>query len=253
MPRGTLLIGPFRNVTFTGAVGTGVRSIDPQFITENLKTPFASIFSWEGGASWQQHTDAWDANARAVVFGTRVDKDLIFSEQEGRNVIGGSTTRLGALAQARVRTSFFDVQSHATFVRSQFDDTGLLVPYVPDLVVRFDGAVFHDLPWKLFGAPVKASAGVGMTYVGRRALPFGQRSDVIFVTDVNGELNWRWVTVGLSATNVFDNRYRLSEFNFASDFQTTPPFPTLVPVRQFTAGAPRALMLTLAFNVGGAS
>lgn len=255
MPRGTLLIGPFKGVTITGSFGDGVRSIDPQFVTENKETPFASVRAWEGGVMYANKflDDRVDFSARGVVFGTRVDKDLIFSEQEGRNVIGGSTTRLGALAQARARTSFFDVQSHATFVRSQFDDTGLLVPYVPDLVVRFDGAVFHDLPWKLFGAPVKASAGVGMTYVGRRALPFGQRSDVIFVTDVNGELNWRWVTVGLSATNVFDNRYRLSEFNFASDFQTTPPFPTLVPVRQFTAGAPRALMLTLAFNVGGAS
>jgi len=153
--------------------------------------------------------------------------------------------------QARARGSFFDVQAHGTFVRSQFDDTGLLVPYVPDLVVRFDGAVFHDLPWKLAGSLVKASAGVGITYVGRRALPFGQRSDIIFVTDVNGELSWRWVTLGLSASNLFDTRYRLSEFNFASDFQKTPPFPTLTPARQFTAGAPRALMLTLTFNVGG--
>ena len=198
--------------------------------------------------------DDWlDVSARGVVFGTRVDKDLVFSEQEGRNVIGGSTSRLGALLQARARSSFFDVQGHATFVRSQFDDTSLLVPYVPDVVLRMDGAVFHDLPWKLFDSPVRASAGVGVTYVGRRALPFGQRSDVIFVTDVNGEVSWRFVTVGLSATNLFDNRYRLSEFNFASDFQTTPPFPTLVPVRHFTAGAPRALMLTIAFNVGGAT
>jgi TonB family protein len=255
MPRATLLVGPFKGVTVTGSFGDGVRSIDPQFVTENKETPFASVRAWEGGVMYSaKFFDDWlDVSARGVVFGTRVDKDLIFSEQEGRNVIGGSTSRLGALVQARARGGFFDVQTHATFVRSQFDDTGLLVPYVPDLVVRGDAAVFHDLPWRLAGAPVKASAGLGVTYVGRRALPFGQRSDVIFVTDVNGELAWRFVTVGLAATNLFDTRYRLSEFNFASDFQTTPPFPTLVPVRHFTAGAPRALMLTLAFNVGGAS
>lgn len=255
MPRVSLLVGPFKGVTVTGSFGDGVRSIDPQFVSENKETPFAAIRAWEGGVVFADKLfdERLDFSARGVVFGTRVDKDLVFSEQEGRNVIGGSTSRLGGLLQARARSSLFDVQAHATFVRSQFDDTGLLVPYVPDLVVRFDGAVFHDLPWKLLGAPVKASAGVGVTYVGRRALPFGQRSDVIFVTDANAELAWRWVTVGLSATNLFDNRYRLSEFNFASDFQTTPPFPTLVPVRHFTAGAPRALMLTLAFNVGGAS
>lgn len=255
MPRASLLIGPFKGLTLTGSFGDGVRGIDPQFVTENKETPFASIRAWEGGVMYaSKFFDDWlDVSARGVVFGTRVDKDLVFSEQEGRNVIGGSTSRLGALLQARARSSFFDVQGHATFVRSQFDDTGLLVPYVPDVVLRMDGAVFHDLPWKLFDSPVRASAGVGVTYVGRRALPFGQRSDVIFVTDVNGEVSWRFVTVGLSATNLFDNRYRLSEFNFASDFQTTPPFPTLVPVRHFTAGAPRALMLTIAFNVGGAT
>jgi hypothetical protein len=241
-------------VTVTGSFGDGVRSIDPQFVTQNKETPFASIRSWEGGVMYtSRFFDDWlDVSARTVVFGTRVDKDLVFNEQEGRNVIGGSTSRFGALVQGRARGGFFDVQAHATFVRSQFDDTGLLVPYVPDLVLRGDGAVFHDLPWQLFGSPVKVSAGVGVTYVGRRALPFGQRSDVIVVTDVNGELAWRFVTVGLSATNLFDTQYRLSEFNFASDFQTTPPYPTLVPVRHFTAGAPRALMLTLAFNVGGA-
>lgn len=253
MPRATLLVGPFEGVTVTGSFGDGVRSIDPQFISENRETPFASVRAWEGGVTFARRLldERLDFSARGVVFGTRVDKDLIFSEQEGRNLIGGSTSRLGALAQARARMGFFDLQAHGTFVRSQFDDTGLLVPYVPDVVLRFDGAVFHELPWHLFGAPVKASAGVGVTYVGRRPLPFGQRSDVIFTTDVNGELAWRFVTVGLSATNVFDARYRLSEFNFASDFRSTPPYPTLVPVRHFTAGAPRVLMLTVAFNLGG--
>lgn len=253
MPRATLLVGPFKGLTFTGSFGDGVRSIDPQFVSDGRETPFSSIRAWEGGAMYSARffEDALDVSARGVVFGTRVDKDLIFNEQEGRNIIGGSTSRFGALLQGRARTSFFDVQAHGTWVRSQFDDTGLLVPYVPDVVLRLDAAAFKALPWKLFDAPVRASAGLGMTYVGRRALPFGQRSDIIFVTDLNAELQWRWVTVGLAVTNLFDRRYRLSEFNFASDFQTTPPFPTLVPVRHFTAGAPRALMVTVALNLGG--
>ena len=32
-------------------------------------------------------------SARSTVFQTRVDKDLIFSETAGRNVLGGATTR----------------------------------------------------------------------------------------------------------------------------------------------------------------
>ncbi len=253
MPRATLLVGPFKGVTASASYGEGVRSIDPQFVTENKETPFAAIRAWEAGASYSGRLldDSLDVSGRVVAFGTRVDKDLVFSEQEGRNIIGGSTSRLGALVQGRVRGSFFDAQAHGTFVRSQFDDTGLLVPYVPDLVLRFDGAVFRELPWKLVGSPVKVSAGLGVTYVGRRALPYGQRSDVIFTTDANVEASWRWVTLSLGSTNLFDARYRLSEFNFASDFRTTPPYPTLVPVRHFTAGAPRTVFVSLSFTLGG--
>lgn len=252
MPRGTLLVGPFAGVTFSAAAGTGVRSIDPQFITENLKTPFASIFSWEGGANWQQRFEKVDANLRAVVFGTRVDKDLVFNAQEGRGTIGGSTSRLGGLIAGRVRGSFYDVAANVTYVQSKFDDTGLLVPYVPDLVGRLDASAFHAIP-KLepLGAPIKGRAGLGITYVGRRALPFGQRSDVIFVVDASAELSWRQLSLGVSATNLLGTQYRQVELNYASDFHTGGSLPTLVPALHFAAGAPRAVMVTLGIHLGG--
>ena len=52
------------------------------------------------------------------------------------------------------------------------------------------------------------------------------------------------------ATNVLDRQYRLSEFNYASDFRGQSQ-PTLVPARAFTAGAPRAVFLSAAINFGG--
>jgi hypothetical protein len=52
------------------------------------------------------------------------------------------------------------------------------------------------------------------------------------------------------ATNLLDNRYRLGEFNYASDFHSQPQ-PTLVSERHFTAGAPRGVFGTLAINFGG--
>jgi iron complex outermembrane receptor protein len=252
MPRATLLLGPFKNVTVTGSVGTGVRSVDPQFITQNLDTPFASILAWEGGASWADRFGGHDVSARGAVFGTRVDKDLVFNPQAGRATVGGSTTRVGTLLAARGRGSFYDVSGNFTWVHSQFDDTGLLVPYVPDVVLRADGALFHALPFfRPLGTPLMGRLGAGMTWVGRRALPYGQRSDVIFVTDLNVELGWRWASLGLAITNLFGSQYRLGEYNYASDFRTAGSTPTLVPARHFSAGAPRAVMLTLAFHLGG--
>ena len=255
MPRVNLLLGPWKSVTFSASYGRGVRSIDPQFVNQNRDTPFASIQAWEGGASYSNRLrdGTLDVSGRAVIFGTRVDKDLIFSETIGRNVLGGATTRIGGMLQGRMHGSFFDVAAHATYVTSRFDDTGLLVPYVPDLVTRADAVFFGTLPFALFDSPLKASAGLGATFVGRRALPLGQRSDVIFVTDVNAELSWRFVTLGIGATNLFNTQYRESEFNYTADFRTTAPYPSLVPGRLFTAGAPREVFFTVAFNVGGAS
>lgn len=251
MPRGTLLVGPFEGVTFSGAVGTGIRSIDPQFIAQNLATPFARIFSWEGGAAFARRFGAFDTSLRATVFGTRVDKDLVFNAQEGRGVIGGATTRLGALAAGRVRHSWFDVSGNVTWVRSTYDDTKLLVPYVPDFVARLDAAVFHDLPWLILESPLKARAGFGLTYVGRRALPYGQRSDVIFVMDASAELSWKVLSLGFSVTNLAGAKYKQVQLNYASDFHTTGALPSLVPAHMFAAGAPRAFMVTLGLHFGG--
>ena len=62
----------------------------------------------------------------------------------------------------------------------------------------------------------------------------------------------RALSLSLSATNLLDRRYRLGEFNYASDFRQDPQAaPTLVPVRHFAAGAPRALLFTLTTNFGG--
>ena len=58
--------------------------------------------------------------------------------------------------------------------------------------------------------------------------------------------------IGLSATNLLGTQYRLGEYNFTSDWQNQGDTrPSLVPVRHFTAGAPRALFATLTLTLGG--
>ncbi len=252
LPRASVLVGPIADVTFSASYGQGVRSIDPSYISQDRRTPFASIAAYEGGAAYARSSETMSLVARAVFFRTEVDHDLIFSETAGRNTIGGGTARTGALAAARVAGRFFDESANVTWVRSTFDDTGLLVPYVPDLVVRSDSAVFGELPLSIDGTPLHGAAGAGVTYVGRRALPYGQRSDYILTLDLSARLRWRAVELGAEVSNLLDRRYRLGEFNYASDFQSQPQ-PTLVPVHHFSAGAPRAVMLTLAITAGGPS
>jgi outer membrane receptor protein involved in Fe transport len=135
-------------------------------------------------------------------------------------------------------------------VKATFDDTGLLIPYVPDLVVRSDTSCWRELPWSLGPAPVTAAAGLGITYVGRRPLPYGDRSDPIFTVDASASLTRKPFKLAVTVTNLLDARYRLGEYNYASDFHSQPA-PTLVPARTFSAGAPRLVLLTLQVLVGG--
>jgi outer membrane receptor protein involved in Fe transport len=99
--------------------------------------------------------------------------------------------------------------------------------------------------------PLRGALAAGITYVGRRPLPFGALSDTIFTIDANASLAWSHFEVGLVVTNLLDTKYRLGEFNFVSNFQQGVP-PTLVPSRLFSAGAPRGIFGTFTINFGGA-
>jgi hypothetical protein len=252
LPRATLVLGPIQKFTFSVSYGKGVRSIDPGYITQDINTPFASIDAYEGGVSYASQVGDVALVARSIFFGTHVDRDLIFNESAGRNVLGQGTTRTGWVGATRLTGSFFDEAANLTLVKSTYDDTHLLVAYVPDVVFRSDTAIFSDLPLTLSGAKVRGTISAGITYVGRRPLPLGERSQDVFTLDTSATLGWRNVELGLVATNVLDNKYRLGEYNFVSDFHSEPQ-PTLVPVRHFTAGAPRGIFATFAVNFGGGS
>jgi hypothetical protein len=182
-----------------------------------------------------------------------VGQDLIFSETAGRNTLTTGTTRIGTLAALRVVGTFFDENISATMVQSKFDDTGYAVPYIPTWVVRSDSALHRDLPFRFQETNVRGAIGTGVTYIGRRPLPYNEMSDTIFTVDASATLGWRNYDLSLEMTNLFDRRYRLGEYNYASNFQDPNQLPTLVPVRHFTAGPPRMVFLSFAMTFGGQS
>jgi len=252
LPRASLILGPIENFTFTASYGQGVRSIDPSYITQDIDTPFASVRAYEGGVSYAGQMKNVALVARSIFFQTHVDRDLIFSETAGRNVLGMGTTRTGWVGATRITGSWFDQAAHVTLVKSIYDDTHLLVAYSPDVVFRSDTATFSDLPFTIGDSKTRGALCAGITYVGRRPLPLGERSQIIFTIDASATLGWRNFELGLVVTNLLDRRYRLGEYNFVSDFRSEPQ-PTLVPVRHFTAGAPRAIFATFSVTFGGAS
>ena len=254
LPRGSLLLGPAEGFVFSGSLGRGVRSVDPSYVIQSIPTPFASVLAYDGGVAYGGGVHDTAIAIKSIFFQTKVDHDLIFSETAGSNVLAGPTTRTGWLVAARVTGRWFDASGNATFVKSTFDDTGLLVPYVPDVVTRFDGSVHGDLPWvpHPLGRAIRGSLSSGLTFIGDRPLPYGERSDPVFTLDGSGTLAWTHYEVSLVCTNIIGSKYKLGEYNYASDFHTEGA-PTLVPSRLFSAGPPRAFFVTLGLHFGGES
>lgn len=248
-PRATLQVEPLRGLVFSGSYGHGARSADPLYLGDGNDAPFASIRAAEGGALFHRTFGTGfgplEANLRGAFFYTHVAGDLVFNQTVGRNTLAGGTTRIGALFAGRVTTPFLDAAVHVTWARATFDDDGLLVPYVPELVLRADLAAHGTVPrLRIDGAPVVATAGIGLTYVAPRPLPLSEHGDAYVLLDLSARLRWRFVEAGLSIENLLDRRYRLSEFNYVSDFRSQA-FPTQVASRHFVAGAPLGIFGTV--------
>jgi len=250
MPRGTVIAGPFEGFNVTASAGQAVRSLDPIDITQDAAAPFARVTSGEGGAMYAGGTRDVRLVARSIFFETKVNQDLIFDELVGRNVLTGATTRTGWVGAVRATGTFWDESANATLVKATYDATGLLFPYVPDVVLRSDTAFFHDLPWTVLRSKMRGRLSLGVTYVGPRPLPYGQRSDDIFTVDGSASLVWKMFELSVASTNLLDSRYKLGEYNYVSDFHTQPQ-PTLVPMREFTAGPPRMVFVSLSATLGG--
>lgn len=247
-PRASLAFGPFRGATLSASYGRGARSIDPEYINQDKQTPFAEVDALEVGAMYARTLGSTELQLRSALFRTSVDKDLFFNAAEGRSSLSTGTTRSGWAGSARATGTWFDVAGSLTLVRATFDDTRLLIPYVPGVVARLDGAVFGDLPLRVEGHRLWGSLGTGLSLVGPRPLPFDERSQAIALVDLGANLRWRGTTLGLMATNLLDSQYKLGEFNFTSDFRSRD-YPTLVAARHFNAGEPRSVYMSIGFRL----
>ena len=105
------------------------------------------------------------------------------------------------------------------------------------------------LPFRVGGTKPEASLGTGISYVGRRPLPFDERSEIQLLVDAAAQVSWKAFTLGVTCTNLLGRQYRLGEYNYVSDFRSAP-YPTLVPARHFSAGEPRAVYASLTITFG---
>ncbi len=256
-PRVSAIIGPFESVSIATSFGMGARATDPSALSDGERGPFAQVTAFESGAIFDREIGDVRINARALYYYTRVGRDLVFNQQEGRNTLAPGTERQGALVALRATNPWLDVSASLTFANARFQrsatdapetlftrDAGDTVPFVPPWVGRIDAAI-HGTPIRIWDHPVELRAALGFSFISARPLLYGQTGENIAVTDASVSARYRWAELSLSVQNVFDQRYRLGEYNFASEFDRNAPAPNLLAVRHFTAGPPFGAFLTL--------
>lgn len=252
-PRATADVTLAKGLHFLTSYGQGTRSTEAAALSDNETAPFALAHVVDAGFSYKlgKEGDPFALSSQASYSYAHVNKDILFSEEESRNVLVGASTRHAVLFGTRMTVgSWLDTVLNAGWAHATLDDTGELIPYIPQWVVRLDSAVRGQISdWSVGGVPMVGHLGVGFTYVPGRPLPLKEFGDPMYLTNVGGELRIWDLSLGIETRNLLDLRYRQSEFNYASNFVGPTAPQTRVAERHFVAGEPFFFMGSLTLHV----
>jgi len=252
-PRVTLDFRLYKGLHMLGSYGQGTRSTEAMALSDNETTPFAKAHSAEGGLSYSKGKpgDAVSMNAKASYVYTHITQDMLFSETAGRNIpIGASDRHAGLLGFRLLLGNWFDSLLNVGYSHSTLADTGELIPYIPEWIIRVDVAVQDRISdWELGGVPVAGRLGLGFTYVPGRPLPLKEYGDAMYLLNLGGEIRLYHFSLGIEMRNLLDLRYRQSEYHYASNFESPDAIPSQVAERHFAAGEPFFAMGTLTWHI----
>jgi len=252
-PRATLDVRIIEGLHTLASYGQGTRSTDAAALSDNETAPFAKAQEFDTGLAYRygEGGDPVTLSTQLSYSLTLVNKDLIFSEIEGRNVLAGSSTRHAVLFNGRLYLfDLVDILANVGWTRATLDSTGELLPYIPQLVARLDTAVAGRLgSWSLGPVPVEGRLGVGFTYVPGRPLPLKEFGDPFYLLGAGGDIRLWYFSVGVELRNILNTRYRQAEFNYASNFVSPEAVPSRIPERHFVAGEPFFVMGTITWHI----
>lgn len=229
--------------------GRGFRSPQARGLSDGGDVPVTRVQSVELGLRFAEERRL---RASIAAFRTTLSDDLAFDETSARFEPVPATLRLGGVAEVTATpTSWFTSALGATFTRATFRqgsgeiESGSLVPYVPQWIVRSDVSARPALG-RVGGLPLRGFAGAGVSYLVGRPLPFGETGSGIFLMDARLGVRVPAAEIELRGYNLLGAEWYDSEFVYASRFDTGG---SLLPVRHVTAGAPRTLLLSLTLHI----
>jgi iron complex outermembrane recepter protein len=251
-PRLTAEVALLDGLSWSTAVGLGSRSSDAAALSDTEFAPFALVVSAESGLSYLREGDV-RIEGRAAAFAVRVERDIVFSPEAGRNQVSSASARAGLFALGRLGWGrHFDVLATVSYTQGHqptegrpwwalFD--GPALPYLPRLLARIEVVGAHELSIASERFRVVGSASAWL--VGARPLPLERWAEPALVLEASARAEWRWFSLGLAVENLLDTRWRQAEFNYPSHFEGGEAAPSRLAARHFAAAPPRQWRLLL--------
>lgn len=222
--------------------GDGFRSPHAASLADGERAPFVSVRGGELGVRWDARSLSWSVAG----FSSWVGNDIFFDHTTSTSVPVGRTIRAGATATAnatlwrRLRLLASGTVAHAAAL-----ETGTELPGFIPYVGRVDAAWSETL--QLGGMNVLVEAGTSVNAVGPRPMRFGDVASGHTLADLRLSVGVERIAVRFDVSNLLDSRWTDGEFTYPSRFQNDPGASSL-PLRHFTAGAPRTAMLSLVWQ-----
>lgn len=255
-PRASAEVRALPWLTFLLAYGEGYRSPQARMLEDGETAPFTKVRSADVGARFD-----WGPPLRISLGGyaTHLSDDVAFEAGEGGLERIGATRRVGAIAHLLSRPTEWLLNSlSVTFVDATLLEPppatagepdppfveGQNLPFVPPVVVRADLGMRRALTqWTGLGQ-LRGRAGLGLSFLSPRPLPYGAFADPVALLDASAALDWGPFDLSFELYNLFDKDYAALEYNFPSHWDPESPRPR-TPARHISAGAPRSWMFSL--------
>lgn len=256
-PRTSLEVRPVHWLVVQGAYGEGYRSPQARQLDDGEPAPFSKVRSADAGVRFEPDERL---QLSLGAYYTHLSDDVAFEAHEGRLERIGATRRWGAVAYVLARPLAWLIASGSfTFVDATLLEPppasaedpqppfvqGQSLPFVPPIVVRADLGARHTFVERLGGRPFSGRAGIGLSYLSARPLPYGDFADPFALLDASVGLGWGPVELGLEMFNLLDAQYAAVEYSFASDWDPNDGVRPRTPARHTAVGAPLSWMVSL--------
>lgn len=223
--------------------GDGFRSPVASSLRDGERAPFVTVRAAELGARW----DSERVSAQAVAFGSYVADDFFFDHLSGTTTSTGASLRGGVTLSGTAKPfETWLINASGTAAHARVIPAGTLLPYFAPLVARLDTAWTPS--FEALGRTFKYHLGAGLTFIGPRPLRFDEFSSGALLVDLKAGVRSGPIELHFDVTNLFDRRWRDGEFVYPTRFEQNGP-TSLLPTRQFTAGAPCTVTLTLELHL----